>query len=522
MKDSLNRKSYVKNSSRNFVFGILSQAVNILLKFAVRTVFIKFLGEQYLGINGLYTNVLTILSLAECGFGQAIVFSLYKPIVDDDKEKLNAIMQFFKKTYTIIGLIVLVAGCGLIPFLKYLVTDVTLVNNSELIIYYSLFLADTVASYLFFAYKQSFLIADQRSYLISRYEYITNILKSVVQTVLIICFKAFILYLVTQVGFTLIKNILISRKADRLYPFLNRSKSSIDKDEKNRIIKDVRALFLSNIGRVALTGTDNLIISSMISTVVVGIYSNYVLIQGSVEMVLTQVFNSIRGSMGHFFANNDKESNYELFNRVDFANFWLFGFSSIALYTLFNPFISLWIGESYCLDDKCVAMICINFYIYGMLQTLWVVRTTAGLFVQGKYRPLISAVINLVVSILLAKPLGLFGVLLGTFVSRLGVNGWYDPYIIFKHGFNKKPYKYYGNYVLRAMIVVLVSALLQFLKEYICFTSSAFLNFVILMFATALIPNIIFVLITFRGKHFKYYSDLLKRTVVNSVNKIKR
>ena len=518
MKDSLDRSSYIKNSSRNFAYGTISQVLNIVIKFGVRTVFIKFLGEQYLGINGLYTNVLTILSLAECGFGAAVVYSLYKPIVDDDKERIKAIMQFFKKVYRVIGLIVLAVGCALIPFLKYLVTDITLVNNTQLIVYYSLFLADTVASYLFFAYKQTFLNADQRNYLVSRYEFITNVIKSVVQVILIIVFKAYIFFLVTQVCCTLIKNVLVARKVDKLYPYMFESAVPIDKADKNKIIEDVKALFLQNIGNVALNGTDNLIISSMISTVIVGIYSNYVLIMGSVEMVLAQLFKSIQASMGHFFANNDNESNYNLFKRVDFLNFWLYGFSTIALYTLYNEFIVLWLGENYILDNLCVAIICANFYVCGIMRTLWTIRATLGLFVQGKYRYIFTAVVNLAVSIILAKPLGIIGVFLGTLVSRLGVSGWYDPYIILKHAFGKKPFSYYALYIYRVALIIGISLLLQFIKPILCFTDSNILNFIIMMVATAIIPNLVFLLVNIKSPYLRYYLNIIKMKVLKMGN----
>ena len=513
MKDSLDRNSYIKNSSRNFAYGTFSRVFNIIIKFGVRTVFIKFLGEQYLGINGLYTNVLTILSLAECGFGAAVVYSLYKPIVDDDKEKIKAIMQFFKKVYRVIGLVVLCVGCALIPFLKYLVTDITLVNNTQLVVYYALFLADTVASYLFFAYKQTYLNADQRNYLVSRYELITDIVKSIIQVILIIAFKAYIFFLVTQICCTLVKNILVARKVDKLYPFLFESAEPIDKSDKRRIIEDVKALFLQNIGNVALNGTDNLIISSMISTVIVGIYSNYVLIMGSVEMVLIQLFKSIQASMGHYFANNDKEANYYLFKRVDFLNFWIYGFSTIALYTLYNDFIVLWLGDKYILDNICVAIICANFYVCGIMRTLWTIRATLGLFVQGKYRYIFTAVINLAISIVLAKPLGIIGVFLGTLISRLSVSCWYDPYVILKHAFDKKPFSYYALFIYRFLLVAGVSVLLQVLKPILCFTSSNIVNFIIMMAATAVIPNLILVVVNIKSPYLKYYFDLLKRKV---------
>ena len=459
----MNGQSRIRNSFFNLISGFLSRIIGMLSAFVVRTVFIKCLNEDYLSINGLYSSILVMLSLAELGFGTAIVFNMYKPLAKNDTEKINKLMYLYKKVYTIIGGVILIIGLCLVPFLDILVKDAP--NISGLKFYYLLFLLNSVVSYWFFAYKNSLLQADQKSYIVNNYITIFNIIKSLAQICLLIIFHNYTLYLFTQIVCTIGQNIFISLRVDKMYDFLKEKPSSkLSKKETKEIFKNVKALTLSKISHVILNSTDNIIISSFVGFKWVGLLSNYILISDAVTSVLCQITSSITGSLGNFVAKESNQDSYILFKRIEFLNFWLYGFSAIAFIVLLNPFVKLWIGNNYTLNDSVIIALSINFFIAGFMNTLWTFRSTMGLFTQGQYRPLIVSVINVVVSIVLSFKLGVTGVLVGTAISRICVNLWYDPWIIHKKGFNKSVKPFFINYIVRLFFLVCVTLLLKFIS----------------------------------------------------------
>lgn len=507
----MNHKSRIKNSFKNISNGLISQIVSLIFNFAVRTIFVKYLSEEYLGINGLFTNILSILSLAELGFGSAIVYSLYKPLVENDTKKIQAIMNFYKKVYSYIGIIIGVVGLCIIPFMDYIIKDKPNVNNLTFI--YTMFLFNSVCSY-FFAYKRSILMADQKEYISSQYRYIFAIIKSIMQIVVLIVFKNFILYLIVQIVSTILENIFISYKIDKIYPFLIEPNNEIlSKGELIRIRKDVNALFIAKFGNVMLNGTDNIIISSFVGIQWVGLLSNYSLIIGSVIMVLSQIISGLTGSIGNFIAKEELRERYRLFKQIDFLNFWLYGVATICLSILLNPFIELWIGQSYIIEQNTVNVLAINFFISGMTSLLWMFRSTMGLFTKGKYRPIVCSFLNIFISIILGKYIGLIGVLLGTTISRLLTNLIFDPYIIYKFGLKKNIKSYYILYFFRCVLLICIYICLNFIKFKVFINGVNVSSFIILMILSILLPNIIFLLIYKKSNEFNYIKNIMKRHV---------
>ncbi len=451
-----------KKSLRNFAYGILAQSVTLLLNFAVRSVFIYTLDKVYLGVNGLFTDILTVLSLAELGFGSAIIYAMYKPLADKDTNKLQAIINLYRKVYWCIGLIVAVLGVAVIPFFPYIIKDCPPIPHLTFI--YLLFLLNSVSSY-FFAYKRSVLDADQKSYVCYKYRLCFCVLRSIAQMACLYLLQSFILFLAIQVAATILENIAITLYVNRHYPFLaTRNKQKLDKSEISVIRKNVYALMLSRVARVIYNGSVNIVISATVGIICVGLYSNYVLIVGAILMILNQVTEAIRAGVGNYIATQPKEQHILLFNKIDFCNFVLYGFSAIMLFVLINPFIALWAGKDYMLSDACAMVIAINFFIQGILDSLWLFRSTLGLFTQGKYRPVFSAGLNIALSILLGRYFGIVGVLLGNTFARILVNLWYDPYIIFKFGFNAKPWRYFARYALRILFIAATALSLYYLR----------------------------------------------------------
>lgn len=502
----MNNDSRIKNSIRNAIVGFGGQGLIILINFWSRGIFIKFLSVEYLGVNGLFSNVLAILSLAELGVGSAIIYSMYKPIAENDKKKIQALMNLYSKSYKIIGLVIATVGILITPFIRYIIKDNGNIGNIELI--YLIFLLNTVVSY-FFAYKRSIISADQRGYIVSGYKYAFNVTKVVIQVLILYISKNFIAYLLVQVFCTALENIFIAKKADKLYPFLkDKNKESLTVKEKKDIFKNIRALMIYKISSAMLDGTDNIIISASVGVKSVGVLSNYTLIIGSLSMVISQITDAIIASIGNITSKESKERQIEVFNIILFSTFILYGGSSVCLLLLINPFISIFFGQQYILSNLTVIVLVLNYYIYGMQNVIWIYRSIMGLFVYGKFRPIVSAIVNMAVSIILAKYIGLLGVLMGTTITRIITNIWYDPIIIYKYGFKSSVKKYYAQYVKYVFQLLLVIITVGIIVSFIPNNLNIVIFFIKIVIC--LISTIIIFIIIFRKKYeFRYLCNII-------------
>lgn len=510
-------KGRLQKSMWNLAGGFAYRFLSMFTAFVVRTVFIRCLSESYLGINGLYTNILSMLSLAELGFGTAMVYSMYKPLAEKDYTKLAQLMWLYKKVYSIMGTVILVLGLALIPFLDYLIKNKPDVDG--LTFYYILFLMNTVVSYWFFAYRISVLQADQKSYVSSNYDSVFNLIKSVLQIIVLFCFHNFTVYLLTQIFCTIAENIALAIKVKKDYPNLMKKGEDLPKKDKSRIFRDVKALMLGKISFVTLSSSDTIIISAFIGVNWVGLLSNFIMIIDAITGVLTQITYSISASLGNFFAKEDREEGFKLFNRIEFMNFWLYGFSSIALFTLLNPFVTVWIGEKFTLSGLIVAALVIRFFVAGYMNTCQTFRSALGLFVQGQYKPIAVTLVNIALSILLAEPLGVAGVLLATSISRLFINMWYDPWVLHRDGFGKSVKPFYISYCLRIILLVAVSALMTVISKLIFAGGITIVRFAIMTVLTAIIPNLIFLAVFFKTDEFRYFLNLVNEKVLSIIKK---
>ena len=344
-------ESRMKNSIKNFRYGAFTQILSTVFSFISRTVFIKILGEQYLGINGLFTNILTVLSFAELGIGNAIIFSMYKPIAIDDTEKVNALMNLYKKCYRIIGVVVLLVGVAITPFINLFIKDPPNIPESLYFIYL-LYVINTALSY-FFTYKKSIISAHQKEYIINGYRMFFIVFKNIVQIAFLVVTHNFIVYLILQIICTFLENLSLSIKANKMYPYIETNNyQEISKEEKGTIFKNVKSLIMYKFGSVILNGTSNIVISKMIGVVIVGFYSNYLMIVQAVSNVVGNALNGITANIGNLNATANEKVKEKTFYELFFISVWIFGFCSIALLTLLNPFIELWIGNNYLLEYK--------------------------------------------------------------------------------------------------------------------------------------------------------------------------
>lgn len=508
--------SRLKNSALNFASGFLGRVLTILLNFVVRTIFIYCLNEAYLSVNGLYSNILTVLSLAELGFGSAMVYRMYAPVAVKDYQKTAALLQFYKKIYIIIGVVIFLLGLCVIPFMDYIIKDKP--DISGLTLYYILFLVNTTISYWFASYKASVLYADQKEYIKTNVQNAMSILQSALQIVLLLIFRKYLLYLLVQLGCNIILNLYVAHLVDKRYPQIREYRDArLTSDERGQIKKDAEALVLSRFGHVVLNGTDNIIISAVVGVLWVGRLSNYTLICDSVTSVLCQITAAITGSLGNFFATEDKHAGYALFKKVEFLNFWLYGFSFIALVTLLDPFVQIWAGGRFVLGLPISIVIAINFFVAGYMNTLWVFRSTLGLFKQGKFRPILVAILNIVLSIVLGRLWGVFGVLFATFLSRAAISLWYDPLILHRYGFEVSCKPFFARYFRRVLLLTAVLIAMLTIRHVVLSSATTVLRFAVMTMVTAIVPNAIFWLAYRRCEEYAYFRSIVKDRVIAPV-----
>ena len=504
----MKQRSRTENSIINSAMSIVTQVLTVVLNFAVKTVFIKMLNDEYLGVNGLFTNIITMLSLADLGIGIAIPYSLYKPLAKKDEHKINVLMNFYKKVYTIIGIAVLLIGLSLTPFLGLIIKDIPK-NVPHLSLIYILFVIHSASSY-FFVYKKFLIDSDQKGYITSRIIFTFSTLLSIIQIILLVTTKNYILFLLSSIILVIIQNIYISSKANKLYPFIkNKTDEKLEKEDMEGIKKNVSSLFIYKVGRVIMNGTDNIIISKFIGLIIVGFYSNYVLIINSITTVLNQIFNAITSSIGNLVVTTNKKRSKEVYDNLNFANFWLYALFGVCIIVLINPFINIWIGKKYVMGFSIVFLLVLNFYVLGMQSVTNSFRNAYGLFWIAKYRPIIMVIINIVISVVLVQFIGIEGVLIGTLISRLLTTAWLDPYIVHKYGFEISPKSYYVDYLKYLVIFTAISIILNYFVSMITINNIFILILIAILVVISV--NVILVLLFFKTSEFNYFYDKIKK-----------
>lgn len=502
------KQSRTKNSIVNSLTSVTTQILTVVMNFVVKIVFTRTISMEYLGVNGLFSNIITMLSLADLGIGTAIPYSLYKPLADGDHKRVRVLMKFYAKVYNIIGTVVLIIGLGLIPFLPHLIKGGEGVPNLAFI--YALFVIHSASSY-FFVYKRFLIDSDQKGYITARITFIFSFVLSLVQIAILYIWHNFIFYLLSSIVFVVLQNIYISRKASKLYPYIkDKTDEKLEKDDVKEITKNVSSLFVYKVGSVVTNGTDNMVISKFLGLIPVGIYSNYVLVTKSLNNVVSQLFTAITSSIGNLVVTTNPKHSRNVFENLVFLNFWFYTFFSVAVLVLINPFVDLFFGSKFVLSDMVAFALVVDFYLNGMQSTSTSFLNAYGLFYEGRFRPVCMVIINIVVSIILVKPLGIVGVLLGTIVSRIFTICWMDPYIIYKHGFKeeKKIWRYYLEYLIYFITFLILSGGVYYLFKGIVI-KNVFMWIISAIFVSILI-NMILLCVFGKTKQFKYFYEKIK------------
>lgn len=505
-------KSRVINSGKNAFASIMNKMVIFVLTFVNRAFFVRYIGIEYLGIDGLFSNIINILSIADLGFGIAMSYTFYKPLADNDEKKLAALIGFYKKVYNIIAFAIAVVGCALIPFLKYLVNTDREIPYLKLI--YLIVLINTVISYLW-VYKSTIISADQKSYISTKYNTIVNFIKSIVQCVIIIILKNYIIYLLTGTIFSFIYNFYISYIADKLYPFI-KQKVKLDKEDSKEIYKNMRAVFIYKICATLVGGIDNMIISVIVGTIMVGYYSNYSMLIYWITQFIVLVLNAITPSIGNVIVKESCEARYKVFSTIQMICFWLYSMVIVGYFNIADEFISLWLGKEFVIDFVVVIAISLDNYITGALRPLWTYRDATGLYQKTKHIMPFTALANLIFSVLLGKYFGLAGIIFATVLSRF-VYFFYEPILLFKLYFERSSKIFFRDFFLNVILTSILCIIIKFIFSLMNLNIIA--SVVLKLIVSVFMVNIVYYMIYRKTEGYKYLISKID-LLCNSIKKI--
>ena len=506
-----------KNASRNIFFGVILKAYQILVPFLMRTAMIYLMGVQYLGLNSLFTSVLQVLNLAELGVGSAMVYSMYKPIAEDDNITICALMKLYRTYYRVIGLVIAVVGCALTPFIPHLIkSDVPAGIN--IYILYLLNLGATVLSYWLFAYKNSILQAHQRVDVVSKVTLATSTIQYGLQLFVLWAFHNYYLYVIVMLATQALTNIMTAVCADKLYPQF-KPKGNISKEEIKRINQRIRDLFTAKLGAVIVNSADTIVISAFLGLTVLAVYQNYYFIITSIIGFVTVIFSSVTAGIGNSLVVETKEKNFSDLLKFTFIICWIAGICSCCFLNLFQPFMDIWVGKDLMLGFSAVVFFVVYYYVYEVNQLLNTYKDAGGIWHEDKFRPLVTAIANLGMNLLMVNYIGIYGIILSTVLSMVIVG---MPWLIHNLFSTLFPRKYTASYLKKLFFYIFVSGISAVLTVCICnfVNFNPWLTLIIRGVFCFIVPNIVFLFVYKNTKEFKSTVLLLDKMMHGKLKKI--
>lgn len=531
----MNNNSRSQNSIKNASSEIVVRLLTAGSKFALRTVFIWSLGIQYAGVSSLFNDILFVFSLAELGINRAIAFALYKPLANKDDDAIARIMRFYKNVYRIIAGVIMLAGFVTMPFLHYLVKDVPDIKESIYVIFL-LFVFQSASSYLFI-YKATLLEANQQKRIVSYVNIVATIMQVVCESLILLCLKNYYMYLVFSILFTLAKNIVISHLAQKQFPILKKKNAGpLTKEESKQIKADIGATAIYNVSNVAVQTTDTVVTAAFFPTTIVGILGNYRLITNTINTLISQISASCVPSIGNLAVSATPQRLCRLHGQLSFIMFVMANFVCSTLVTLLNAFVgNIWLEPQYTFIMPTVLVIIFNLYLCIMQYPNTAFRNSNGLFVQGRLRPAVMAVLNIAFSISLAllftniefmrsdaAQWGVFGILLATPLARLVTETWFDPRVVYKHVFKVPMKKYFATRFLYFVVTVFCCFATYFCTQWLIDTLSVnnvYFDFMIRIVCSCIVPNIILILLFVRTKIFRESTNMILSAIFKKTRK---
>lgn len=507
-----------ENTIKNSIVAIITNGISIIIGMIAQAIFLKQLGAEYLGINGLFSNIISMLGIIELGLGSTIIYHLYKPIAEQDIERIKTLMGFYKKCYRIIAVIVAIIGIILLPFVHIFVGEISININIYLI--FGLFLIDSVCSYLL-TYKRSILYANQKTYIVNIVHIGYIVFMNLIQIIILMIFKNYILYLIIKIIFRILENIIISIIANKKYSYITeKNNQDIDKLTLEDIKIKIKGLLFHKISAYVVNSTSNIVISIFLGVATVGLYSNYNLIINALNTIINQVFSSIVASVGNLLTENQLEKNIKTYDRMLFINFWIAMFCAISYFCLIQPFITIWVGKEYLLGISVIATITILFFLQTMRKTLNCFKEAKGIFYEDRMVAIAEAIINIVVSVLMVNMIGLTGVLIGPIVGHIYILTYAYPKYTYVPIF-KKDVKGYLLSNLKYLLIFLVLAIITYGVTMIFEFDNIILQLIYNAIICVIVPNVLLIMIFRKSDEFKYVKDLSTNLIKNCIKKLK-
>ena len=379
---------------------------------------------------------------------------MYKPAKENDQAMMGKLIGIYKKAYTAIAITVGIIGLVLSFFWEYIVSEPPHIPESMQVIFL-LYIINNVASYLL-AYKKSILIAYQDNYIISYVSQATSILQQLLQMAILLTTHQYYLYLMVQIGCTVLNNIVVAVVVKIRYPWLSGyANEKLPQSVSNSIFENVKALSISKIAGVISNGSDNIIISKLLGLASVGLVSNYTMIINAANSVLWSGLSNITSSFGNFNVDSTIERKRSLFNEIYLCSYWLYGFLTVCIVTLINPFIELWIGSEYLIPQNVVIALILNTYVSGVNFPIYTYQTTLGMYKKMKYSYVMFGVSNVILSIILGLKIGLVGIYLATSISRICTSELAGGYYVYHDGLELSPWKYAIKYIISFVFLII-------------------------------------------------------------------
>lgn len=492
----------------NTAANLLARFVYIFFAFAMRSVFIYTLGEQYTGVSSVFTSILNALSFSELGISSAISASLYRPLRERDYAYIRRLMLFYKRAYHSIAVFITAAGAALLPFLDRLIKDVPDVRESIHVIFL-FYIVKTASSYVL-AYKETLLVADQRQYEVKRIELACYFIRYSAEMACLLVWKQYIVFLVIELAATILQNYAVARKVSRVYPevFKDPSSASLSKEERGRMFRDIKALSMYKIASKINSNVDNVLISGAISTVTVAYFTNYTLIALMIEEIILQISWAVTPSVGSLAAEGDRQKQSEVFRRLFYLEFLAGNFCAVSFLVLITPFVTWWLDESFVLSEWIAFLLAFDLFLNLLPQAATVFRTGNRLFVRGQYQPLVMTALNILLTLLLIPSLGVFGAVLATIISRTLTN-WFEPYLLFKNVLREPFSGYYVLYLAYILLFLSGAGLTWFLAGLLQ-AKSMLLTLFLRAVCCVIVPNLWAVAFTCRAEGFRYVVGMVK------------
>lgn len=500
----------VQNAKRNIVFGTINKTVLLLCPFIERTILHYILGSQYLGLNNLFASILSVLSLTELGFSSAMIYHMYKPVAEDNIDKVNALLNFYKKTYRIIGIMLIIIGLMLIPFLPSLIRG-SYPKEVDLKVLYLMYLSNSAIGYFLYAYMESILIVHQRDDVQSRINSATRVLLMLFQTSVLFITKNYYLFLALMPLFTVVNNVWIAFRINRLFPYYKPA-GNLNSNEKAEIKKLVTGAFIQRACSVTRNSLDSICLSAFLGLTVTAIYNNYFMIMNGITVFMGVISAAFTGGIGNHVAIKRIDENFDELQKLDFFYLWIAGWCATSLICLFQPFMQFWMGKEMMLPISAVFLLVVYFYLLKLGDIISLYSTAKGLWWEHRYRAIAETIINLMLNIVLGKLYGVYGIIIATIISLFLCNCLWSRWIIFKNYFGLLKLKSYFFYQGKQAVVTLMATVISFYLCGLFDASIIFVNLLLRVMVCIIVPNMIF-LLAFRGsKSFKYIIiSILKR-----------